>query len=146
MFLPKNTTSRLYLLIQILSEILYRKLLLCLVVSRINDSQTATQIIEVVQILQTISWLQTAWKSVTPEIIKNCVWKCDFDVENNCETLNDRIDVEFREFVWSIFFRNWHRRIHRYWHWSCYILTSNFFAQKIQNSIQRIPGYSGHFF
>ena len=128
------------LLIQILSEILYRKLLLCLVVSRINDSQTATQIIEVVQILQTISWLQTAWKSVTPEIIKNCVWKCDFDVENNCETLNDQIDVEFREFVWSIFFET---DIDEYIDIDTEVVTSlpAIFLPKKSKTL-----YSGHFF
>ena len=71
----------------------YRKLLLRFVVSRINDSQ----IIEQVYNLRAISWLQTAWKSVTLEIVKIYFRKCGFDVENSCEVINDQIDAEFRE-------------------------------------------------
>ena len=61
----------------------YRKLLLFVVFSRINNRQIASQIIEEVHILRATSWLHTAWKTVTPEIIKNCFQKCGFDVENN---------------------------------------------------------------
>ena len=75
----------------------YRKLLLRFVVSRGKDNQTASQIIEEVHILRAISWLQTAWKSVTPEITKNFFRKCGFDVENNCEVINDQIDAELRK-------------------------------------------------
>ena len=46
-----------------------------------------------------ISWLQKAWKSVTPETIKNCFRKCGFDVENNSEVMNDQTDAE----VWVLF-------------------------------------------
>ena len=35
--------------------------------------------------------------SVTLEIIKKCFRKCGFDVENNCEVINDQIDGEFKE-------------------------------------------------
>ena len=59
----------------------------------------APQIIEEIHILWAISWLQTTWKSVTLEIIKNCFRKCGFNVENNCEVVNDQIDVEF----WELF-------------------------------------------
>ena len=99
-FLPKNTTSRLQPLdagIIRKFKLKHRKLLLRFVVSRVNDSQTASQVIEEVQILRAILWLQTVWKSVTPEIIKNCFGKCGFDVENNCEVINDQIDAEFLE-------------------------------------------------
>ena len=99
-FLPKNTTSQLQFLdagIIRNFKLKYRKLLLRFVVSRVNDSQTASQIIEEVHILRAISWLQTVWKSVTQEIIKNCFRKRGFDVENNCEVTNDRIDTEFQE-------------------------------------------------
>ena len=95
-FLPKNTTSRLQPLdagIIRKFKLKHRKLLLRFVVSRVNDSQTTSQVIEEVQILRAILWLQTVWKSVTPEIIKNCFGKCGFDVENNC----DQIDAEFLE-------------------------------------------------
>ena len=61
----------------------YRKLLLFVVFSRINNSQIASQIIEEVHILGATSQLHTAWKTVTLEIIKNCFQKCGFDVENN---------------------------------------------------------------
>ena len=74
----------------------YRKLLLRFVISRGKGNQTASQIIEEVHILRAISWLQTTWKSATPEIIKNFFRKCGFDVENNCEVINDQIDAELR--------------------------------------------------
>ena len=99
-FLPKNTTSRLQSLdpdIIRKFKLKYRKLLLRFVVSCVNNSQTASEIIEEVHILRAISWLQTVWKSVTREIIKNCFRKRGFDVENNCEVINDRIDAEFQE-------------------------------------------------
>ena len=100
MFLPKTSTSQLQPLdagIIRNFKLKYRKLLLRFVVSGVNDSQTAFQIIEEVHIFRDISWLQTTWKSVTLEIIKNCSRKCGFDVENNCEVINDQIDAEFRE-------------------------------------------------
>ena len=40
--------------------------------------------------------MAAVWKSVTREIIKNCFRKRGFDVENNCEVTNDRIDPEFQ--------------------------------------------------
>ena len=45
------------------------------------------------------SWLQTTWRNVTPEIIKNYFQKCGSDTENNCEVINDQIDAEF----WELF-------------------------------------------
>ena len=77
-FLPKNTTSRLQPLdVGIIRKfkLKHRKLLFRFVVSRVSDSQTASQVIEEVQILRAMLWLQTVWKSVTPEIIKNCFRK-----------------------------------------------------------------------
>ena len=40
----------------------YRKLLFRFAISCVNDTQTASQIIEEVRILRAISWLQIAWK------------------------------------------------------------------------------------
>ena len=100
MFLPKNKTSWLQSLdagIIRNFKLKYTNLLLRFVVSRVNDSQTASEIIEKVHILQAILWLQTAWKSVTPEIIKICFQKYGFDIEDNCEVINDQIDVELQE-------------------------------------------------
>ena len=62
-FLPKNTTYRLQPLGACIIrnfKLKYRKLYFCFVVSRVSDSQTASQIIEEVHILRAISWLQTA--------------------------------------------------------------------------------------
>ena len=75
----------------------YRKLLFRFAISCVNDTQTASQIIEEVRILRAISWLQIAWKSFTSKIIKDWFWKGGFDVENFCEVINDQIDAEFRE-------------------------------------------------
>ena len=100
MFLPKNATSRSQSLdagIIRNFELKYKKILLRFVVSRVNDSKTASQIIEEVLMLRTISWLQTTWMSVTPEIIKNCFQTCGLDIENNCEVINDQIDAEIKE-------------------------------------------------
>ena len=100
LFLPRNTTSRLQPLdagIIRNFKLMHRKLLLRFIDSRFNDSKIASQIIEEVHILRAISWLQTAWNSVTPEIIKNCFQRCGFDVENNCEVINNQTDAEFRE-------------------------------------------------
>ena len=88
-----------------------RKLLLGLVVSRVNDSKTTSQMIEEVPILWAISWLQTAWMSVSPEINKNSFRKYVFDVEHNWSNkLSNWCRVS--GIVWSTFFWNWHRRIH----------------------------------
>ena len=81
--LAKNIRSRLQPLDAGIFKLKYRKLLLFVVFSRINSRQIASQIIEEVHILGATSWLHTAWKTVTPEIIKNCFQKCGFDVENN---------------------------------------------------------------
>ena len=50
-------------------------------------------------------WLQTVWKSVTTEIFKNCFQNCGFDVENNCEVINDQIDAEFLKLFYQLSFR-----------------------------------------
>ena len=45
-------------------------------VSWIDQWKTVSQIIEEVQTLKAITWLQTAWKSVVPETIQHCFKKC----------------------------------------------------------------------
>ena len=59
-FLPKNATSQLKPLdAGIIRNFKhkYRKLLVCYVVSRINERKTASQIIEEVHVLKAITWL-----------------------------------------------------------------------------------------
>ena len=103
-FLPKNTTSRLQPLdagIIRNFNYKYRKLLVCYVVSRIDEGKTTSQIIKGVQLLRSIIWLQTAWKSVVPETIKHCFKKCGFDV-GNTSVVNEEIDTEFQELLAQI--------------------------------------------
>ena len=68
-FLPKNTTSRLQPLdagiIQNV-KVKYRKSLVNYVLSRINDNASAAEIVQDVNILMAIRWVQRAWKDVTP--------------------------------------------------------------------------------
>ena len=80
-FLPKNTTLRLQPfdtgIIRNFKH-KYRKLLVRYFVSCIHEGNTASQI----YFLKTITWLQTAWKSVSTETIKQCFKKCEFDVRD----------------------------------------------------------------
>ena len=103
-FLAKNTTSRLQPLdggIIRNFKHKYRKLLVCYVVSRIDEGKTASQIIKEVHILKAITWLQTAWKSVVPETIKHCFKECGFDV-GNTSVVNEEIDTVFQELLAQI--------------------------------------------
>ena len=80
-FLPKNTTSRLQPLeagIIRNVKLKYRKKLLKLVFSRINDNVKATDIIQEVDVLKAISWIKCAWGEVSEETIVNCFKKSAF--------------------------------------------------------------------
>ena len=99
MFLSKNMTSRLQPLNAGITRNFkhkYRKLLLRFVLSWIDNGQTASQIVEDVHAFKEIMWLQTAWKNVIPETIKDCFKTCGFDLENNSDA-NEEINIEFRE-------------------------------------------------
>ena len=66
--LPKNTTSRLQPLDASIIrnfKVKYRKSLVKYVLSRINDNASA-EIVQDVNILMVIWWVQRAWKDVTP--------------------------------------------------------------------------------
>ena len=66
-FLPNNTTSRLQPLdagIIKNFKLKHRKKLLKFVISRINDSVKATDIIQEVDVLKAISWIKSAWGDV----------------------------------------------------------------------------------
>ena len=72
-FLPKNKTSWLQPLDAGIIRSFknkYRNLLVCYVVSLINEEKTVSQIIEDVHVLKAITWLQTGRKSVSTETIK----------------------------------------------------------------------------
>ena len=80
-FLPKNTTSRLQPLdagIIRNFKLKYHKKLLQFVISRINDNEKATDIIQEVNVLKASSWIKSAWGEVSEETIFNCFKKCGF--------------------------------------------------------------------
>ena len=100
-FLPKNTTSPLESLdAGIIRNFKQkcRKLLVKYVVSRIGEGRTASQVMEDVHVLRAITWLQTAWKSVSTEIIQYCFKKCDFDVVSTPDRI-DQVDTEFEDLL-----------------------------------------------
>ena len=70
-FLPKNTTSRL----QPLDAGIIRNFK---VKYRINDNASAAEIVQGVNILMAIRWVQRAWKDVTLSTVKRCFEKCGF--------------------------------------------------------------------
>ena len=77
-FLPKNTTSRLQPLDAGIIQnfkVKYRKRLVKYVLARIDQNQSATEIVKNVDILQAIRWVQESWEEVTNVTIKNCFEK-----------------------------------------------------------------------
>ena len=59
-------------------KVKYRKLLVKYVLSRINNNASAAEIVQDVNILMVIWWVQRAWKDVTPSTVKRCFEKCGF--------------------------------------------------------------------
>lgn len=77
-FLPPNTTSVLQPLdLGIIQnfKVHYRKLLLCHVLSKIEECNTASEVVQSVNILNAVRWVAQAWEKVTPETIKKCFRK-----------------------------------------------------------------------
>ena len=94
-FLPKNTTSRLQPLdagIIRNFKVKYRKSLVEYVLSRINDNASAAEIVQDVNILMAIRWVQRAWKGVTPSTVKRCFEKCVF--REGDDELMEHVDVD----------------------------------------------------
>ena len=86
-FLPPNTTSVLQPLdLGIIwnFKIHYRKLL-TYVLSKIEESTSAAEIVEVVDVLQAIRWIAQAWMNLSSERIKKCF--------RNAGILNPNFDV-----------------------------------------------------
>ena len=74
-FLPKNTTSKLQPLdagIIRNFKVKYLKSLVKYVLSRINDNASAAEIVQHVNILMAIQWVQRAWKDVTRATVMRC--------------------------------------------------------------------------
>ena len=101
-FLPKNNTSRRQPLdagIIRNFKIKYRKSLVKYELSRINDNASAAEIVQDVNILMAIRWVQQAWKDVTPSTVKQCFEKCGFR-EGDDEFMEDADeDEEFSALV-----------------------------------------------
>ena len=90
-FLPKNTTSRLQPLdagIIRNFKVKYQKSLVKYVLLRINDNAYAAEIVQDLNILMAIRWVQRAWKDVTPSTVKRCFEKCGFR-EGDDELMED---------------------------------------------------------
>ena len=101
-FLPKNTTSRLQPLdagIIRNFKVKYRKSLVKYVLSRINGNASAAEIVQDVNILMAIRWVQQTWKDVTPSTVKRCFKKCGFR-EGDDKLMEDvDVDEEFSALV-----------------------------------------------
>ena len=71
-------------------------LLVCYVFSCIDEGKTASQIIEEVHVWKAITWLQTSWKIVSTEIIKQCIKNLCFNI-GDMLIINEVIDTDFQE-------------------------------------------------
>ena len=77
-FLPPNTTSKLQPLdLGIIQnfKVHYRKLFLRFVISKIDECDSASEVIKSVDILQAIRWVSQAWEEVKQETISKCFRK-----------------------------------------------------------------------
>ena len=93
-FLPPNTTSVLQPLdLGIIKnfKVYYRKLLLHHILTKIEECDSANEVVKSVTILNAIRWVSATWGKVTPETIKKCFRKAgilnkDFQVvTRDCE-------------------------------------------------------------
>ena len=64
--------------------------------SRINDNICVAEIVQDVNILMAIQWVQRAWKDVTPSTVKRCFEKCGFREGDN--ELMEAVDALVKEF------------------------------------------------
>ena len=53
-------------------KVKYRKRLLKFVISQIDDTRKAFEIIEEVDVLKAISWIKAAWEEVSDQTVTNC--------------------------------------------------------------------------
>ena len=109
-FLPPNTTSKLQPLdLGIIQnfKLHYRKLFLRYVLSKIDECETASDVVKSVDVLTAIRWVSMAWSCVKEDTISKCFWKAgildsSFDVVRCPHTASDgdpflEADATFRE-------------------------------------------------
>ena len=71
--------------------------------TRIQEDAPATQIVQAVDVLAAIRWLQEAWKEVTNLNIKNCFEKSNIKGDNELMEVDDlEFEVVIREFTTDI--------------------------------------------
>ena len=63
-------------------------------ISRINDNVKATDTIQDVDVLKTISCIKSAWSEVSEEAIVNCFKKCRFQKSQPYVQLTDFVEKE----------------------------------------------------
>ena len=100
-FLPKNTTSQ----VQPCDagiirnfKVKYRKQLLKIVISRIDDGKKASKIMQGVDLLQCTRWVNQAFEQITKDTIKHCFEKCGF---SKVSLLAEEPDEEFEDLLKS---------------------------------------------
>ena len=101
-FLPKNTTSQLQSCdagIMGNFKIKYRKQLLKHVISRIDDGKKAPEIIQGVDLLHSMRWMNQAFEQITKDTIKQCFEKCGF---SEVSLLAEEPDEEFEDLLKSL--------------------------------------------
>ena len=64
---------------------------------RVDAGLTVSKIVEDVNILKVISWIQEAWRGVEDKTIKNCFEKCGFTQPDS--RLEESVDEEFEELI-----------------------------------------------
>ena len=101
-FSPKNTTSQLQPCdagIIRNFKVNYRKQLLKDVISRIDDAKKASEIIQGIDLLQCMRWVNQPFEQITKDTIKHCFEKCRF---SEVSLLAEEPDVEFYDFLKSL--------------------------------------------
>ena len=90
-FLPPNTTSKLQPMdagvIQAVKTKYRVKLLRC-ILCRMDDCDTASELVKKVNVLDAISWMKAFWYDLSIESIKKCFTHCSFKQENDSSTEN----------------------------------------------------------
>ena len=101
-FLPKNTTSQLQPCdagIIPNFNVKYRKLLLKHVISRIDDGKKASEIIQGVDLLQCMRWVNQGFEQIIKNTRKRCLQKCGF---SEVSLFAEEPDEEFEDLLKSL--------------------------------------------
>ena len=98
-FLPKNNTSQLQPCdagIIRNFKVKYRKQLLKHIISRIDDGKRASEIIQGIDFLQCMRWVNQAFEQIIEDTIKHCFEKCGF---SEVSLLAEEPDEEFEDLL-----------------------------------------------